>query len=54
MYDGLYEHGQPGLDEEAVALSPEEKINGKPAVPPPGVERAGDNPVKRETNPNTE
>ena len=49
----LYEQSQQGVDDEAV-LSPEEKIEGRPSAPAPGVERFGDNEVKREINPNTE
>ena len=49
----LYEQKQHGQD-EAVALSPGEKIGGSPAAPPPGVERAEANEIKREKNPNAE
>lgn len=49
----LYEQNQGGPDEN-IALSPEEKTGGVPVSPTPGVERAGDNEVKHEINPNTE
>ena len=54
MYEvELYEQNQGGPEED-VALSPEEKIDGRPGLPAPGVERTGDNEVKHEINPNTE
>ena len=34
--------------------APSEKLAGKPKTPKPGAQRPGDNPVKREQNPNTE
>lgn len=34
--------------------APSEKLAGKPKAPKPGVQRRGNNPVKREKGPNTE
>ena len=50
--DRKQEPGDP--DGDKVALSPEERVEGRAAAPAPGVERAEDNEVKHETNPNTE
>ena len=51
---GGHEQEQAEAGRNAIALSQQERVEGMAAAPAPGVERAGDNEVKHEMNPNTE